>query len=100
MAPEVAQGDPLSAKADVWSSCCMLLHMLNGCRPWSRYYSHPLCLQVSVPRPLLAPPRAPFSASDVMRLPDRERAAAPVGGPVQLQPLYGRSVPSWSPQRP
>lgn len=26
----------------------MLLHMLNGCRPWTRYYSHPLCLQVSL----------------------------------------------------
>lgn len=46
MAPEVARGDRLSAKADVWSSCCMLLHMLNGCRPWTRFYSHPLCLQV------------------------------------------------------
>uniref|UniRef100_A0A3P8RX78 Protein kinase domain-containing protein n=1 Tax=Amphiprion percula TaxID=161767 RepID=A0A3P8RX78_AMPPE len=45
MAPEVARGDQLSAKADVWSSCCMLLHMLNGCQPWIRYYSHPLCLQ-------------------------------------------------------
>lgn len=50
MAPEVARGDPLSTKADVWSSCCMLLHMLNGCRPWTRYYSHPLCLQVSLLR--------------------------------------------------
>lgn len=46
MAPEVAGGDRPSAKADVWSSCCMLLHMLNGCHPWTRYYSHPLCLQV------------------------------------------------------
>lgn len=46
MAPEVARGDRLCAKADVWSSCCMLLHMLNGCHPWIRYYSHPLCLQV------------------------------------------------------
>uniref|UniRef100_H3D2S3 Protein kinase domain-containing protein n=1 Tax=Tetraodon nigroviridis TaxID=99883 RepID=H3D2S3_TETNG len=53
MAPEVARGDPLSSKADVWSSCCMLLHMLNGCRPWTRYYSHPLCLQiVNEPPPL------------------------------------------------
>lgn len=48
MAPEVARGDQLCAKADVWSSCCMLLHMLNGCHPWIRYYSHPLCLQVSL----------------------------------------------------
>lgn len=50
MAPEVARGDPLGAKADVWSSCCMLLHMLNGCRPWTRFYSRPLCLQVSLCR--------------------------------------------------
>ncbi|XP_055360388.1 mitogen-activated protein kinase kinase kinase 14 isoform X2 [Betta splendens] len=53
MAPEVARGDPLCTKADVWSSCCMLLHMLNGCHPWIRYYSHPLCLQiVNEPPPL------------------------------------------------
>ncbi|XP_045924293.1 mitogen-activated protein kinase kinase kinase 14 isoform X1 [Micropterus dolomieu] len=53
MAPEVARGDQLCAKADVWSSCCMLLHMLNGCHPWIRYYSHPLCLQiVDEPPPL------------------------------------------------
>ncbi|XP_028286870.1 MAP3K epsilon protein kinase 1 isoform X2 [Parambassis ranga] len=53
MAPEVAQGDQLCAKADVWSSCCMLLHMLNGCQPWIRYYSPPLCLQiVNKPPPL------------------------------------------------
>ncbi|XP_051795916.1 microtubule-associated serine/threonine-protein kinase 4-like [Acanthochromis polyacanthus] len=53
MAPEVARGDQLSAKADVWSSCCMLLHMLNGCQPWIRYYAHPLCLQiVNEPPPL------------------------------------------------
>ncbi|KAM4624574.1 mitogen-activated protein kinase kinase kinase 14 [Polymixia lowei] len=53
MAPEVARGDQRSAKADVWSSCCMLLHMLNGCQPWIRYYSHPLCLKiVNEPPPL------------------------------------------------
>ncbi|XP_044035385.1 mitogen-activated protein kinase kinase kinase 14 isoform X2 [Siniperca chuatsi] len=53
MAPEVARGEQLCAKADVWSSCCMLLHMLNGCHPWIRYYSHPLCLQiVNEPPPL------------------------------------------------
>ncbi|XP_026170942.1 uncharacterized protein map3k14b isoform X2 [Mastacembelus armatus] len=53
MAPEVARGDRICAKADVWSSCCMLLHMLNGCHPWKRYYSHPLCLQiVNEPPPL------------------------------------------------
>ncbi|KAM3592702.1 uncharacterized protein V6R79_023785 [Siganus canaliculatus] len=53
MAPEVARGDGLCPKADVWSSCCMLLHMLNGCPPWTRCYSHPLCLQiVNEPPPL------------------------------------------------
>lgn len=46
MAPEVARGDLRCAKADVWSSCCMLLHMLNGCHPWIRYYNHPLCFKV------------------------------------------------------
>ncbi len=46
MPPEVARGDPRSAKADVWSSCCMLLHMLNGHQPWTRYYPHPLYLKV------------------------------------------------------
>ncbi|XP_035997955.1 mitogen-activated protein kinase kinase kinase 14 [Fundulus heteroclitus] len=53
MAPEVARGDQACPKADVWSSCCMLLHMLNGCQPWIRYYTHPLCLQiVNGPPPL------------------------------------------------
>ncbi|XP_054899169.1 uncharacterized protein LOC129368276 isoform X2 [Poeciliopsis prolifica] len=53
MAPEVARGDQVCSKADVWSSCCMLLHMLNGCQPWIRYYSHPLCLKiVNEPPPL------------------------------------------------
>ncbi|XP_028332115.1 mitogen-activated protein kinase kinase kinase 14 [Gouania willdenowi] len=53
MSPEVAAGAALSAKVDVWSSCCMLLHMLNGRQPWTRYYSHPLCLTiVNEPPPL------------------------------------------------
>ncbi|XP_034415235.1 mitogen-activated protein kinase kinase kinase 14-like [Cyclopterus lumpus] len=53
MAPEVARGDRPRGEADVWSSCCMLLHMLNGRHPWIRYYSHPLCLQiVNEPPPL------------------------------------------------
>ncbi|KAG7277602.1 hypothetical protein CRUP_013920 [Coryphaenoides rupestris] len=45
MAPEVARGDRRCSKADVWSSSCMLLHMLNGCPPWVRYYAPPLCLK-------------------------------------------------------
>ncbi|XP_051970594.1 uncharacterized protein LOC127634891 isoform X1 [Xyrauchen texanus] len=53
MPPEVARGDIRSAKADVWSSCCMLLHLLNGHQPWTQYYTHPLYLKiVSEPPPL------------------------------------------------
>ncbi|XP_061079369.1 mitogen-activated protein kinase kinase kinase 14-like [Conger conger] len=47
MAPEVVKGEPRGTKADVWSFCCMLLHMLNGCHPWARYYSSPLCLKIA-----------------------------------------------------
>ncbi|XP_054622864.1 mitogen-activated protein kinase kinase kinase 14 isoform X2 [Dunckerocampus dactyliophorus] len=47
MAPEVARGDRLSAKVDVWSSCCMLLHMMTGRHPWLRRYSQPLCLHIA-----------------------------------------------------
>ena len=47
MAPEVVLGKRCDSKVDVWSSCCMMLHMLNGCHPWTQYYNHPLCLKVS-----------------------------------------------------
>ncbi|RXM98221.1 Mitogen-activated protein kinase kinase kinase 14 [Acipenser ruthenus] len=47
MAPEVVLGEGCSSQADVWSSCCMMLHMLNGCHPWTRYYTHPLCLKIA-----------------------------------------------------
>ncbi|KAJ7987704.1 hypothetical protein DPEC_G00329250 [Dallia pectoralis] len=69
MAPEVARGDLRCAKADVWSSCCMLLHMLNGYHPWVRYYNHPLCFQiVDEPPPLREVPIGcnPYTA-DVFR---------------------------------
>lgn len=46
MAPEIVKGEPRGAKADVWSSCCMLLHMLIGCQPWTRYYTCRLYLKV------------------------------------------------------
>lgn len=46
MAPEIVKGEHRGAKADVWSSCCMLLHMLNGCQPWTRYYTCRLYLKV------------------------------------------------------
>lgn len=47
MAPEVVLGEPCDAKVDVWSSCCMMLHMLNGYHPWTQYFRGPLCLKVS-----------------------------------------------------
>nr|XP_057904668.1 mitogen-activated protein kinase kinase kinase 14 isoform X2 [Doryrhamphus excisus] len=47
MAPEIVRGEPRGAKADVWSSCCMLLHMLNGCPPWTRYYTCRLFLKIA-----------------------------------------------------
>ncbi|XP_060727011.1 uncharacterized protein LOC132846352 isoform X2 [Tachysurus vachellii] len=69
MSPEVARGDPRSDKADVWSSCCMLLHMLSGHQPWTRYYTHPLCLKiVSEPAPLWEiPPGCDPLTCDVIR---------------------------------
>lgn len=48
MAPEIVKGEPRGAKADVWSSCCMFLHMLCGCQPWTRYYSCRLYLKVYI----------------------------------------------------
>ncbi|KAK9977903.1 hypothetical protein ABG768_019686 [Culter alburnus] len=53
MAPEVVLNEPRSSKADIWSSCCMLLHMLNGCHPWTRYYSRPLYLKIATEPPPL-----------------------------------------------
>lgn len=53
MAPEVVLNEPRSSKADIWSSCCMFLHMLNGCHPWTRYYSRPLCLKIATEPPPL-----------------------------------------------
>ncbi|KAK7940562.1 hypothetical protein WMY93_003888 [Mugilogobius chulae] len=47
MAPEIVKGEPRGAKADVWSSCCMFLHMLNGCQPWTRYYTCRLYLKIA-----------------------------------------------------
>ncbi|XP_056434853.1 mitogen-activated protein kinase kinase kinase 14 isoform X1 [Gadus chalcogrammus] len=47
MAPEIVKVEPRGAKADVWSSACMLLHMLNGCQPWTRYYNCRLYLKIA-----------------------------------------------------
>ncbi|KAF3699963.1 Mitogen-activated protein kinase kinase kinase 14 [Channa argus] len=65
MAPEIVKGEPRGAKADVWSSCCMLLHMLNGCQPWTRYYTCRLYLKIAnEPPPLreIPPYCNPFTA--------------------------------------
>lgn len=88
MAPEVARGDPLSAKADVWSSCCMLLHMLNGCPPWTRYYSPPLCLQVRVFSP------SPLRRSDAVALGPALMFSLPCVGQIVNQPAPLWEVPS------
>ncbi|XP_057673592.1 mitogen-activated protein kinase kinase kinase 14 isoform X2 [Corythoichthys intestinalis] len=53
MAPEMVRGEPHGGKADVWSSCCMLLHMLNGCQPWTRYYTCRLFLKIAYEPPPL-----------------------------------------------
>ncbi|KAJ6633945.1 hypothetical protein lerEdw1_014236 [Lerista edwardsae] len=53
LAPEVAMGKRCDSKVDVWSSCCMMLHLLNGCHPWTRYYNHPLCLKIAKEPPPL-----------------------------------------------
>ncbi|XP_075033453.1 mitogen-activated protein kinase kinase kinase 14 [Mixophyes fleayi] len=53
MAPEIVRGDPCDAKLDVWSACCMLLHMLNGWHPWSRTHAAPLCLKIATEPPPL-----------------------------------------------
>ncbi|KAM6904891.1 mitogen-activated protein kinase kinase kinase 14 [Xenentodon cancila] len=69
MAPEVVKGETRGAKADVWSSCCMLLHMLNGCQPWTRYYKCRLYLKIAnEPPPLreIPPDCSPLTA-DVLK---------------------------------
>ncbi|XP_044302863.1 mitogen-activated protein kinase kinase kinase 14 isoform X2 [Varanus komodoensis] len=65
LAPEVVIGKRCDSKADIWSSCCMMLHLLNGCHPWTRYYNHPLCLKIAKePPPLreIPPSCHPFTA--------------------------------------
>jgi len=62
MAPEVVMGKRCDSKVDVWSSCCMMLHMLNGCHPWTQYYNHPLCLKVGDPACLRSKVRKPVKS--------------------------------------
>ncbi|XP_035626995.2 mitogen-activated protein kinase kinase kinase 14 isoform X2 [Oncorhynchus keta] len=126
MAPEIVKGETRGAKADVWSSCCMLLHMLNGCQPWTRYYSRPLLFKIAnEPPPLreIPPDCSPFTA-DVIKVglqkEPTKRASAPelkgraaralreVGGltspirgsykePLQIDDSPGQSSQPWPP---
>ncbi|OBS58604.1 hypothetical protein A6R68_10264 [Neotoma lepida] len=68
MAPEVVMGKPCDTKVDIWSSCCMMLHMLNGCHPWTQYFRGPLCLKIaSEPPPVreIPPSCAPLTAQAI-----------------------------------
>lgn len=68
MAPEVVLGKPCDAKVDIWSSCCMMLHMLNGCHPWTQYFRGPLCLKIaSEPPPVreIPPSCTPLTAQAI-----------------------------------
>ncbi|XP_051904588.1 mitogen-activated protein kinase kinase kinase 14 [Hippocampus zosterae] len=82
MAPEMVMGEPRGARADVWSSCCMLLHMLNGCPPWTRYYTCRLFLKIANdPPPLreIPPDCGPLTAELIkagLQKDPRKRASA------------------------
>ncbi|XP_071399875.1 mitogen-activated protein kinase kinase kinase 14 [Centroberyx affinis] len=69
MAPEIVNEQPRGAKADVWSSCCMLLHMLNGCQPWTRYYTCRLYLKIAYEPPPLReiPPDCSLLTAEVIK---------------------------------
>ncbi|NXL85930.1 M3K14 kinase, partial [Alectura lathami] len=70
MAPEVVMGKRCDSKVDVWSSCCMMLHMLNGCHPWTQYYNHPLCLKIAKEPPPLReiPPSCNPLTAEVIKM--------------------------------
>ncbi|KAG8139875.1 hypothetical protein E2320_002619 [Naja naja] len=53
LAPEIIMGKHCDFKIDIWSSCCMMLHLLNGYHPWIKYYNHPLCLKIAKELPPL-----------------------------------------------
>ncbi|CAJ1076112.1 mitogen-activated protein kinase kinase kinase 14 [Xyrichtys novacula] len=118
MAPEVVKGEPRGAKADVWSSCCMLLHMLNGCQPWTRYYNCILYLKIADEPPPLReiPPDCSRLTAEVLKAglqkdPAKRAAASdlkekavralrelggltsPVKGPY-IEPLFTTNKPS------
>uniref|UniRef100_A0A8C3W4V3 Mitogen-activated protein kinase kinase kinase 14 n=1 Tax=Catagonus wagneri TaxID=51154 RepID=A0A8C3W4V3_9CETA len=91
MAPEVVMGKPCDAKVDIWSSCCMMLHMLNGCHPWTQYFRGPLCLKIaSEPPPVreIPPSCAPLTAQAIQeglrKEPVHRASAVELGGKVSL----------------
>ncbi|XP_064421516.1 mitogen-activated protein kinase kinase kinase 14 isoform X1 [Latimeria chalumnae] len=47
MAPEVVKGTACDVKVDVWSSCCMMLHILNGCHPWREHNANQIFMQIA-----------------------------------------------------
>ncbi|KAM6957636.1 mitogen-activated protein kinase kinase kinase 14 [Aplochiton taeniatus] len=93
MAPEIVKGEARGAKSDVWSSCCMLLHMLNGCQPWTRYYNCLLYLKIAnEPAPLHEiPPDCSSFTADVIKAGLQKdpitRASAPVLKEVNARAL-------------
>ncbi|XP_008058685.1 mitogen-activated protein kinase kinase kinase 14 [Carlito syrichta] len=102
MAPEVVLGRPCDAKVDVWSGCCMMLHMLNGCHPWTRFFRGPLCLKIaSEPPPVreIPPSCAPLTAQALQeglrKEPVHRASALELGGKVSraLQQVGGLRSP-------
>nr|XP_033775015.1 mitogen-activated protein kinase kinase kinase 14 [Geotrypetes seraphini]XP_033775016.1 mitogen-activated protein kinase kinase kinase 14 [Geotrypetes seraphini] len=91
MAPEIMMGKHWSSKMDIWSICCMMLHMLNGCHPWTRYSSGPLCFKIA--REAAPWKEIPVSCNsftaDVLRAglqkePSRRASASELRGKVEL----------------
>uniref|UniRef100_A0A452UIT0 Mitogen-activated protein kinase kinase kinase 14 n=1 Tax=Ursus maritimus TaxID=29073 RepID=A0A452UIT0_URSMA len=100
MAPEVVMGKPCDAKVDVWSSCCMMLHMLNGCHPWTQYFRGPLCLKIaSEPPPVreIPPSCTPLTTQAIQeglrKEPGHRASAVELGGKVSLALQHGKSPP-------
>ncbi|XP_047401577.1 mitogen-activated protein kinase kinase kinase 14 [Sciurus carolinensis] len=93
MAPEVVMGKPCDAKVDIWSSCCMMLHMLNGCHPWTQYFRGPLCLKIAnEPPPVreIPPSCSPLTAQAIqegLRKEPVHRASA-----TELRGKVGRAL--------
>ncbi|XP_030076775.1 mitogen-activated protein kinase kinase kinase 14 [Microcaecilia unicolor] len=91
MAPEIMMGMHWSSKIDIWSSCCMTLHMLNGCHPWTRDSSGPLWFKIAheaAPWKEVPVSCNPFTV-DVLRAglqkePSRRASASELRGKVEL----------------